>query len=851
MTTKKYRLENLGCAHCAGKMEDKINRLDGIESAAISYPLKQLNVTAENPDAFLEKIQEICSSIESQVVVVPKDSKKHSHTHEHHEHDDHCDCGCEHEHHHHEHHEHDDHCDCGCEHEHHHAITKKYTLENLGCAHCAGKMEDKINQVDGVESAAISYPLKQLNLTAKDPDSLLETIQEICSSIESQVVVVPKDTKKHSHTHEHHEHDEHCDCGCEHDHNHHEHEHHHEHGNTTATVKKEKRSFDQSQIRFIIGVVFGVIATVLNHTNSDANIILIAYLCSYVFLAKEIIQESLHHIGKGQLFDENFLMTIATVGALLIGEYPEAIGVILFYRIGEAFEDYAVEKSRASIMETVNMRPETVLIVHGDHTHEIPAEDARPGQIILIRPGDRIPLDGVVVDGNTQIDTSALTGEPVPVTAHKGDEILSGCVNQTGVIKLKVTKALDESMVTRIMESMENATINKPKIDRFITRFARVYTPFVVFVAIATAVIPSILTGEWEHWIYTALTFLVISCPCALVLSIPLAFFSGIGLGSRQGILFKGGASLEVLKDIKAVVMDKTGTITEGNFILQSVKAYHQASEEELLGYAAACEQNSTHPIAKSILTAAKEKEISIPNASKIEEIAGHGIHAVIDNKEILCGNHKLMDRYQITLPEMETVYGTEILLAIDGEFAGCFLISDTIKDDSKESIAKLNHSSIQTVMLTGDSEDSAKAIANETGIKEYFAKLLPNDKLDLLQKLRKQYGPVMFVGDGINDAPVLAGADCGAAMGSGADAAIEAADVVFMTSKLSAIPEAIRIAKKANSVAVQNIVFALAVKAIFLILGLLGFASMWMAVFADTGVAVICIINSVRILRK
>ncbi|MDO4941723.1 MAG: heavy metal translocating P-type ATPase, partial [Lachnospiraceae bacterium] len=627
----------------------------------------------------------------------------------------------------------------------------------------------------------------------------------------------------------------------------HEHEHHHR---KEQTPNPQEDSEKKEKYNLAAGIILAIIAYIAGYFMKDENMSLIVYLAAYLFLAKNIIITAVHNIGKGQIFDENFLMTIATIGALLIGEYPEALGVILFYRIGEAFEDYAVEKSRASIMETVNMRPETVLQVHGDHTHEIPAEDVTPGTIILVRPGDRIPLDGIVIEGTTQLDTSALTGEPVPVTVTEGDEILSGCLNQIGVIKLKVTNTLDESMVTRIMESMENAAASKPQMERFITRFSHIYTPFVVAVALATAIIPSLITGEWSRWIYTACTFLVISCPCALVLSVPLSFFSGIGLGSKKGILFKGGIALEALKDVKAVVMDKTGTITEGNFVLQSILTCGNGSENELLSYAAACEQNSTHPIAKSILTAAKERQISVMEASEIEEIAGHGMKALINGSEILCGNKKLMDRFGIEIPHEAADYGTEILLAKNQAYAGRLLISDTLKDDSRESIEKLNQS-VQTVMLTGDSADSAKAIAEKTGIKEYYAKLLPNDKLDVLQKLREKYGSVMFVGDGINDAPVLAGADCGAAMGSGADAAIEAADVVFMTSRLSAIPEAIRIAKMTNRIATQNIVFALAFKALVLILGLLGIASMWMAVFADTGVAVICIINSIRVLRK
>lgn len=747
-------------------------------------------------------------------------------------------------------------------------MTEKYYLEHLGCANCAAKMEAKINALEGVESASISFPTKQLHVTAKNPDDYIDEIQKICASIENEVIVTKKNSS-HSHTHSHHHHEEHCGCGHDHEHHHHDeycgcehdyqynHEyihHHEEHSHAKKISDHHKislRSLNKKTQSFLLGVILVIAAAVIDFYTNDPNMVLIAYLIAYLCLANDIIRTAVNHIGKGQLFDENFLMSLATVGAFFIGEYQEAIGVILFYRIGEAFEEYAVEKSRSSIMETVNMRPETILKVHGNHTHEIPAQDAMPEDIILIRPGDRVPLDSVVLEGTSQIDTSALTGEPVPVTVHEGEELLSGCLNQTGVLKLKVTKGLDESMVSRIMESMENAAASKPKIDRFITRFARIYTPIVVLIAALTAIIPSLLTGNWQHWTYTAFSFLVISCPCALVLSVPLAFFSGIGLGSKRGILFKGGASLEVLKDVKAVIMDKTGTITEGNFNLQTVISYHDYSEDLLLAYAAACEANSTHPIAKSILAAAAKKKIGIPEVSSIEEIAGHGIKALISGKEMLCGNEKLMKKYQISLPSTEYAYGTEIYLAIDGILEGQFIISDTLKSDSAPSIKQLDQSSIHTVMLTGDSKESAKSIADATGIHEYYAKLLPDDKLNVLQALREKYGSVMFVGDGINDAPVLAGADCGAAMGSGADAAIEAADVVFMTSRLSAVPEAIKIAKETNRIAVENIVFALAIKAAVILLGILGFASMWMAVFADTGVAVICIFNSIRILRK
>ena len=545
-------------------------------------------------------------------------------------------------------------------------------------------------------------------------------------------------------------------------------------------------------------------------------------------------------------------MSIATIGAFGVGEFAEAVGVMMFYRIGELFEEKAVERSRSQIMDVIDMRPEVVNLVddHGDVT-VIDAEEAEIGDILLVRPGDRIPLDGIITDGKTMIDTSPVTGEPIPVSASAGTDVTSGCLNTSGVIKIKVEKVLEESMVTRIMDSVENAAASKPKMDRFITRFSRVYTPFVVLLALATAIIPSLVTGNWTHWIYTALTFLVISCPCALVLSVPLAFFSGIGAGSKIGILFKGGAALETLKDITSVVMDKTGTITKGNFKVQDVIPLGNATRHEILSLAASCEESSTHPIGKSIMEAAKDENVTYKTPENAKEIAGHGSVITIDNSEILAGNKKLMAQYHVTGDYPKTTsYGTEVFLAKDGVLIGAIVIADTLKDDAKSAIASLKAQNLHTVMLTGDSETTANAITKETGIDEVYSRLLPDEKLAKLQEQRSKHGAVMFVGDGINDAPVLAGADCGAAMGSGADAAIEAADVVFMTSNVEAIPQAISIGKKACKIAWQNVVFALAIKALVMILGLLGFANMWMAVFADSGVAMLCVINSIRAMK-
>ena len=546
-------------------------------------------------------------------------------------------------------------------------------------------------------------------------------------------------------------------------------------------------------------------------------------------------------------------MGVATIAAIVIGDYKEAVGVMLFYRVGELFEDIAVARSRSQIMEAVDLRPEVVNLVEQDGTiREIPAEEAKVGDVLLVRAGDRIPLEGVVLEGESRLDTSPVTGEPVPVAVVPGSSVTSGCVNLSGVLKMRAEKVLEDSMVTRILNSVENAAASKPKIDRFITRFSKVYTPVVVALAGATAIIPSILTGDWNYWIYTAITFLVISCPCALVLSVPLAFFSGIGAGSKKGILFKGGVAIEALQNVKAVVMDKTGTITKGNFVVQEIVPAGSYSQDELLKAAASCEEASSHPIAVSIMAAANERRLSVEHAKQIKEISGNGILAELSEGTVLCGNRRLLEQNQVDLSAYQPkAYGTEVLLAVDGVYAGYLVISDTVKEDASQAVAAMKQQNIRTVMLTGDAKENAQAVAEKIGIDEVHAKLLPQDKVTELQKIRQKQGSVMFVGDGINDAPVLAGADVGAAMGSGADAAIEAADVVFMTSSMEAIPQSLKIARATGRIAKQNVAFALVIKALVMVFGLLGLANMWMAVFADTGVAVICILNAIRILYK
>ena len=676
-------------------------------------------------------------------------------------------------------------------------MKKAYAIEHLCCANCAAKIEEKLKALPEVEELTLTFATKKLSVTAKNPDKLLPKLTEIARTVEEEVTFIPIEE-------------------------HHEHEHAGEDGKVILLGTG----------LFLLGLILGAVE--FDRAQQ------VAFVAAYLVLGWEILLTAGKNLIKGRVLDENFLMGIATLGAFAIGEFPEAVGVMLFYRVGEWFEEKALERSRSQIMEAVDLRPETVLL---DNGMAIPAEDAEVGDLLLVRPGDRIPLDAVVVKGESRIDTAPITGEPVPVSVKPGDRVISGCVNTAGRLIIRVERPLAESMVTRILNSVENAAANKPRFEKFITRFARVYTPIVVGLAAFVALVPSLITGNWSYWVYTALSFLVMSCPCALVLSVPLAFFAGIGVGGKRGILFKGGLAMEALGRIRAVVMDKTGTLTRGDFRVQEVRG-------DVLALAANCEQFSTHPIGISILEAAKEQGLALEKTESLEEIAGQGIRARISGREILCGNEKLMAAHNVVIPE-ESVIGTQVLVAEEGVYRGRLIIADTVKENAKSAVSDLKKLGLSTAMLTGDGEETARAVAEETGVEAVYAKLLPEEKLTVLGTIREKAGPVMFVGDGINDAPVLAGADVGAAMGSGADAAIEAADVVFMTSDPAAIPQAVDIARQTARIAWQNVIFALAVKLLVMVLGLTGFASMWMAVFADSGVAMLCVLNSIRLLYK
>ena len=703
-------------------------------------------------------------------------------------------------------------------------------LKDLNCANCAAKIEDRIRKMDVVETANFTLATHQLKLTGswEDREALKRDIQDICDAIEEGVTVADYERKSKAVV---------DDPG--HDNN---------QDNDAVTIAV-----------IVVGLLFMIYEALTSFVPSiglPESIETPIYYVAYVLLAFPVLRTAARNILKGEIFDENFLMSIATLGAIAIDALPEAVGVILFYRIGEFFEEKATDRSRTEIMNAVDMRPQEVRVVDtcgGGEIVVMSPEKVEVGWTIEVRPGDLIPLDGTILEGETRVNTAPVTGEPVPVRAEPGTQLMSGCINETGRITMRVDKVLEESMVTKILDAVENAAASKPKIDKFITRFARVYTPIVVALALAVAIIPSLITGEWHRWIYTALTFLVISCPCALVLSVPLAFFSGIGNASKHGILLKGGRVIEALANVKAVALDKTGTITSGEFKVHNVETVgSHVSSGQLLSMAAAIEAVSTHPIATSIVAEAKDQGLTVEPSDFVQELAGEGMVGMADGQQVLVGNRRLMERYDVQgYPTEPAEYGTEVLVAEGNTYLGRIIIADEARPDSAEAIADLNRQDIKTVMLTGDAEASANYIAKETGVSAVRAQLLPQDKLSVVRDIRSEYGPTMFVGDGINDAPVLAGADVGGAMGSGADAAIEAADVVFMRPSLTAIAHILDLSKSTLRVAWQNVVFAIAVKILIMLLGILGYASMWWAVFGDTGVSILCILNSVRILSR
>ena len=688
------------------------------------------------------------------------------------------------------------------------------TLEGLNCANCARKIEEKVGKMEGVKESNLNFTTTTLNVKLErkvKEEHAINEIKKIVEALEPHVKVEKKVSGK-------------------------------------TNVQRAKFEVKPT---LIIGTILYLIAVIGDFKGALA---LILFVASYLLIGGEVVLTAIKNIAKGQVFDENFLMTVATIGAFTINQYPEAVAVMLFYEIGETIQGYAVNKSRSSISSLMDIRADYANLIINGKEKKVSPETVKVEDVILVKPGEKVPLDGVVIEGESFIDTSALTGESVPRKIVPNDEILSGGINTSGLLKVKVTKKFGESTVSRILEMVENAASKKADTEKFITKFAKVYTPIVVVLAILIAVIPSIFIKDalFSTWLYRALVFLVVSCPCALVVSVPLGFFAGIGGASKKGVLVKGSNYLELLKDLETVVFDKTGTLTEGVFSVTEINT-NGIDKEKLIEVAAMAESFSNHPIAISII---KEygKEIDKEVIKEYKEISGRGIKAVINNEEVLVGNSKLMNEFNILYNEVDSI-GTVVYCAINGEFKGSIVISDKIKENAVEALINLKKAGVKkTVMLTGDNKKTAYKVGEKINIDEVHSELLPLDKVREVEELLKRSnknGKLAFVGDGVNDAPVLARADIGIAMGGiGSDAAIEAADIVLMKDDISALVDAINVSKKTNKILWQNIVFALGIKILVMVLGTFGIANMWTAVFADVGVTIIAIINSTRCFR-
>ncbi|MDT2751159.1 heavy metal translocating P-type ATPase [Enterococcus thailandicus] len=693
-------------------------------------------------------------------------------------------------------------------------MNKDYRLEGLDCANCAMKIEKKVQTIEGVKEANVNFTTGKLRIVANEAD--LATVE---TKTKQAIKEIEPDVTVSEMTNNHQDGDG----------------HNHEHDNSRNDL-----------LRILISALgMGLLIWF-----SPTGIVrLIGYLLIYGLIGFDVIKKAVMNITKGQIFDENFLMAIATIGAMIIGEYPEAVAVMLFYQVGEYFQGFAVKQSRRSIRELMAIRPDTARVQTSEGWKNVSPEAVELGQQVLIKPGERVPLDGKIIEGESMVDTSALTGESVPRKVTSGEMILSGFINKNQPIVMSVEKTYGESTISKLLELVENASSKKAPAENFITKFARYYTPIVVVLAVLLAIVPPLVVpgAVFSEWIYRALTFLVISCPCALVISVPLSFFGGIGGASKIGVLVKGSNYLELLAETETVVFDKTGTLTKGEFSVQTIET--TMDQTTFMQYVASAEQYSTHPIAQSVL-AAYQGPLLV--SEQVEEIAGEGISAVIDAHDILVGNQKLMARKQIAFSTSEEV-GTLLYVAIDQKYVGVLLIADALKEDAIETMNKLRKAGVkETVMLTGDAKKIADSVGKKVGIDQVYSELLPQDKVDKLEMiLAKSSGKVAFVGDGINDAPVLARADVGIAMGGlGSDAAIEAADVVIMNDEPSKIADAMRVARKTLRIVKQNIVFAIGVKVLVLLLGALGFASMGDAVFADVGVTVIAVLNAMRCLR-
>jgi len=724
-------------------------------------------------------------------------------------------------------------------------MEKTFIINNLDCAHCGAKIEEAIGRLEGVESAVLNFPMKKLKVTGELSEDILELMNRTARAIEPDVEIVHSGGHHHRHAEHHHCHEDGCECGHEHEHDH-DHDHEHEHGHS----HEEEHSVSGEIISVAVGTAVFAAALLTEHLAHAGIPALVLYIAAYLILGHGIILSALKNVAKGNFFDENTLMTVATVGAFAIGEYAEAVGVVLFFSIGELFEDFAVSRSRKAITAAAELKVEEADVLRDGEFRRVSSEEIAVGDILRIKNGERIAADGIVESGESRIDTSAVNGEPVPLTVRAGDPVMSGCINLADTFTMRTTSAAEDSMIAKIAAAVEEASSAKPKVDRFITRFAKIYTPIVIAAAVLTAVIPSLITGEWSRWVHSALTFLVISCPCALVLSVPLAYFSAIGAASKLGILFKGGNAVEALGKVGAVAFDKTGTLTNGSFTVTDTVSFGGMTAEELIRLCGGCEQVSTHPVAQSIVEHCRESGIKLAEPEKASELAGRGVVSEAEGRRIICGNLRLMAENGIALPpDMEEAAGSVVYVAVDGRAEGMIVVSDTVKRTSASAVSGLKKMGLEVCMLTGDKAENADAAGRELGIDNVRGGLLPGEKLSELSRIREEAGKVMFIGDGINDGPVLAGADVGGAMQNGSDLAMEAADVIFMNPEPESVVVAKKIADKARRISLGNIVFALGVKAAVLVLGLMGHPNMWLAVFADSGTAMICVLNSVRLL--
>ena len=787
ISKKEIILGGLNCAHCAEIINDKVSKLEEIESCNLNFLNKKLTIEINknvNENLTIEKVIQIVNDTEPglDIKVLKNENKNNKKV--------------------------------------------EITLGGLNCAHCSEEIGNKVSKLDNVLQSNLNFISKKLTFeVAKNVDEkvVTEEIIKIINATEPglDIKVNFSDINKE---------------------------------NKKEAVEEVETSNKSDLIKLIIGSIMYIFGIFQTATGFESKFVNVVFLIVYLIVGSDVLLKALKNASKGRIFDENFLMSIATIGAVIIGEVPEAVGVMLFYKIGEYLQGIAVGKSRKSITSLMQIRSDSANLKVGSEIKVVSPEDVSIGDIIVIKPGEKIPLDGVVVDGFSMVDTSALTGESVLRELGVGEAALSGFINKNALLTIEVTKEFGESTVSKILDLVENASSKKSKTENFISKFAKYYTPFVLFSAMVIAFIPPLLVpnAEFLDWFYRGLVFLVVSCPCALVLSIPLSFFSGIGNSSKQGILIKGSNYLEALKNIDTVVFDKTGTLTKGVFKVTNISPVG-ISEKELIEYAAYAEANSNHPIAKSILSYYKEK-IDLEKINDFEEIAAHGIKIKYKGLNILAGNDKLMKKENIFYLPTEDV-GTIVYIAVNGIYKGYIVISDEVKEDSKEAIKNLKINGVkEVVMLTGDNEKVANKIASELGIDKVYSNLLPNEKVDRLEEIFKNKSEkekVAFVGDGINDAPVLARADVGIAMGAlGSDAAIEAADVVLMTDEPSKIAKSIEIARKTNKIVWQNIVFALSVKLVVLLLSAGGVATMWEAIFADVGVALIAVLNAMRVMK-